>query len=169
MNADLQSLIAKLEGTDTSAQTAAATELAKLGAAGQAAAIALVRTVGIPDEEVLEACTAALEELGPPAADQVGQLAGLTHDCSSDVAYWSVTLLGRARDGAAAAVPDLVQVLESDADLPIRERAAWALGEIGPAAKNAASALTAAAAGSEVRLARLAHKALASIGEPSPP
>lgn len=165
MNANLQSLITQLEGTDTAAQTAAATELAKLGAAGQGAVVALVRTVGIPDEEVLEACTSALEEIGPPAADQIRPLAKLAHDCSSDVAYWSVTLLGRAKDGASAAVPDLANVLQSDADLPVRERAAWALGEIGPAAKSATAALNSAAASSEVRLARLAKKALESIGE----
>jgi HEAT repeat protein len=169
MNADLQSLIAQLEGTDTAAQTAAAMELAKLGAAGQGAVVALVRTVGIPDEEVLEACTAALEEIGPPAADQIQPLAGLAHDCSSDVAYWSVTLLGRARDSAAIAVADLIRVVQSDADLPVRERAVWALGEIGPAAKIAAVALTAAAASNEVRLSRLAKKALESIGATPPP
>lgn len=169
MNADLQSLIAQLEGHDTAAQTAAASELAKLGVAAQGAAVALVRTVGIPDEEVLEACTAALEELGPPAGDQIRPLAQLAHDCSSDVAYWSVTLLGRARDAAGAAVPDLIDVLESDADLPVRERAAWALGEIGPAAKSAATALTAAAASSDARLSRLAKKALESIGAQSRP
>jgi HEAT repeat protein len=168
MNADLPTLIAQLEGTDTAAQTSAATELAKRGSAAQGAAVALVRTVGIPDEEVLEACTAALEELGPPAAEHIRPLAQLTHDCSSDVAYWSVTLLGRAKDGAADAVPDLIKVLESDADLPVRERAAWALCEIGPAAKSAAAALNTAAASGEVRLARLANKALESIGGAPP-
>jgi HEAT repeat protein len=165
MNANIQSLIAQLEGHDTAAQTAAATELAKLGCSAQPAAIALVRTVGIPDEEVLEACTAALEELGPPAADQIEPLAALAHDCSSDVAYWSVTLIGRAGSSSACAVPELIKVLESDADLPVRERAAWALCEIGPAAKSAAPALAAAAQSMEARLSRLAKKALESIGE----
>lgn len=168
MNADVQKLIAQLEGSDNAEQTAAANELAKLGTAAQPAAVALVRTVGIPHEEVLEACTAALEELGPPAPDQIAPLVKLAHDCSSDVAYWSVTLLGRARDVAAAAVPDLIQVLAGDADLPVRERAAWALGEIGPAANSAATALTTAAASSDVRLARLAKQALESIGGTPP-
>jgi HEAT repeat protein len=163
MNADIQSLITQLEGHDAAQQTAAATQLATLGAAAQPAAVALVRTVCIPDEEVLEACTAALEELGPPAADQIEPLAALAHDCSSDVAYWSVTLLGRAGQSAAGAVPELVKVLESDADLPVRERAAWALGQIGPSAKSAAPALTAAAQSMDARLSRLAKQALESI------
>jgi HEAT repeat protein len=165
MNADVQLLIAQLEGTDTAQQTAAATELAALGHAAQGAAVALVRTIGIPHEEVLEACTAALEEVGPPAAEQIKPLAGLAGDCSSDVAYWAVTLLGRAGNVAAAAVPNLIHVVEGDADLPVRERAAWALGEIGPAAKAATPALRVAADSSDARLARLAKKALESIGE----
>jgi HEAT repeat protein len=165
MNAEIKLLIAQLEGTDTAEQTAAATELAALGHAAQGAAVALVRTIGIPDEEVLEACTAALEDLGPPAAEQIGPLTQLAGDCSSDVAYWAVTLLGRAGDAAAAAVPGLIRVLESDADLPVRERAAWALGEIGPVANSAAPALRAAADGDDARLARLAQQALQSFGE----
>jgi HEAT repeat protein len=165
MNADIQSLIAQLEGTDTTQQTAAASKLATLGAEAQPATIALVRTVAIPDEEVLEACTAALEEIGPPAPDQIKPLAELAADCSSDVAYWAVTLLGRATSSAAVAVPNLIQVLESDADLPVRERAVWALSEIGPAAKSAAAALQTAANSPDARLARLAKKALETIGE----
>jgi HEAT repeat protein len=162
--ANLQLLVAQLEGTDTALQTAAANQLAKLGHAAQPAAVALVRTVGIPHEEVLEACTAALEDLGPPAADQIQPLAALAHDCSSDVAYWAVTLLGRAGSGGATAVAELIRVLESDADLPVRERAAWALGEIGPAAKTAVPTLSAAAKSGDARLSRLAAKALEAIG-----
>jgi len=165
MNAEIAALITQLEGTDAAQQTAAATKLATLGHDAQGAAVALVRTIGIPNEEVLEACTAALEDLGPPAVEQIKPLIELADDCSSDVAYWAITLLGRAGKGAAAAVPKLMQVLESDADLPVRERAAWALGEIGPAAKAAAPALTVAADGSDARLARLAKQALESIGE----
>jgi HEAT repeat protein len=164
MNPDLATLIAQLEGTDTAAQTTAANELASRGRDAQGAIVSLVRTVGIPDEEVLEACAAALEEAGPPSADQMVPLMSLTSDCSGDVSYWAVTMLGRARADAAPAVPALVAVLESDADLPVRERAAWALGEIGPAAKNAVTALTAAANCDDARLSRLAKKALDSIG-----
>jgi HEAT repeat protein len=59
----------------------------------------------------------------------------------------------------------LIRVLESDADLPVRERVAWALGEIGPAAKAAAPALTNAAESTDARLSRLAKKSLESIGD----
>jgi HEAT repeat protein len=164
MNKELAALIEQLEGADPAAQTAAANQIASLGPAAQGAAVALVRTIAIPDEEVLEACTAALEEIGPPAANQIEPLAAMSGDCSSDVAYWAVTLLGRATVGASAAVPALTAVLAGDADLPVRERAAWALGEIGPAAASAAPALQAAAASPDARLARLAKKALEAIG-----
>src|SRR5262245_33549874 len=115
MNTDLATLIAQLEGSDTATQTTAANELASRGREAQGAIVALVRTVGIPDEEVLEACTAALEEAGPPAADQIRPLMSLVSDCSGDVAYWAVTLLGRAGAEAAPSIPALIQVLESDA------------------------------------------------------
>jgi HEAT repeat protein len=165
MNTDLTQLIAQLEGTDADAQIAAANELASRGRDAQGAIVALVRTVGIPNEEVLEACTAALEEAGPPTADQIQPLKSLVSDCSGDIAYWAATLIGRAGVDAAPAVPALVQVLESEADLPVRERAAWALGQIGPPAKNAVTALTAAANCEDARLARLAKKALEAIGD----
>ncbi len=165
MNTDIALLISQLEGHDAAQQVAAAEKLAQLGPSAQAAAVALVRTIGLPDEEVLEFCTAALEEIGPPAADQINLLAALVGDCSSDIAYWAATLLGRAGTLSATAVPQLVQVLEGEADLPVRERAAWALGEIGPAAKPAAPALQSAANTNDARLARLAKKALESIGE----
>jgi HEAT repeat protein len=165
MNTDLSRLIAQLEGTDAEAQIAAANELASRGRDAQGAIVALVRTVGIPNEEVLEACTAALEEAGPPTADQIRPLMPLVSDCSGDIAYWAVTLIGRAGAEAAPALPALVQVLESDADLPVRERAAWALGEIGPGAKSATAALATAANCDDARLARLAKKALEAIGD----
>ncbi len=165
MSAELDALIAQLEGADPAQQTDAATQLAALGPMAQPAAVALVRTICIPHEELLEACTAALEDIGPPSAEQIGPLTQLASDCSSDVAYWSVTLLGRAGPAAAAAVPDLIRVLQSDADLPVRERVAWTLGEIGTAAKSAAPALTNAAQSTDARLSRLAKKSLESIGE----
>ena len=161
---DINSLILQLDGDDLALQIAAAQTLATLGEQAQPAALALVRAVGLPDEEVSEYCVAALESLGPPAGDQIQPLASLASDCSSDVAYWAITLLGRAGQGAAPAVATLANVLHGDADLSVRERAAWALGEIGPAAKSAAEALREAAQSPEPRLARLAEKALEAIG-----
>jgi HEAT repeat protein len=79
------------------------------------------------------------------------------------VAYWAITLLGRAGDNAAPAVAALADILCSSAEPPVRERAAWALGKIGPTAQAARPALDEAAASDEPRLRRLAEKALEAI------
>jgi hypothetical protein len=46
----------------------------------------------------------------------------------------------------------------------VRQRAAWALGKIGPAAKAALGTLKRAAGQGDERLARLAKESLESIG-----
>ena len=47
--------------------------------------------------------------------------------------------------------------------LPVRQRAAWALGEIGPAAAAAVPTLQKAAGDPDPRLARLAQEAIDQI------
>jgi HEAT repeat protein len=106
---------------------------------------------------------AALEGLGPPAARDVEKLAALVDSSSLDAAYWAVTLLGRLEDQAAPAVPKLASALASHPEMPVRERAAWALGKIGPEAAAARDTLSKAAQGTEVRLATLARDALAQL------
>jgi HEAT repeat protein len=160
---DINSLVAQLEGYDLAQQLAAAETLATLGTQAQPAAVALVRAVSLSDD-VGEFCAAALESLGPPAADQISQLVTMADDCSGDVAYWAITLLGRAGPEAASGVSALVKVLQSDADLSVRERAAWALGKIGPSANSAEAALRTVAESSEPRLARVAKQALEAVG-----
>jgi HEAT repeat protein len=160
---DINALVAQLEGYDPAEQLAAAQTLAMLGTKAQPAAVALVRSVGL-SEDVGEFCAAALESMGPPAADQIPHLVAMADDCSSDVAYWAITLLGRAGPEAAAGVPALAKVLESDAELSVRERAAWTLGKIGPSANAAAAALRTAAESKEPRLARVAKQALEAVG-----
>ena len=79
-------------------------------------------------------------------------------------AYWAITLLGRSGKNAAEAVAVLVACVESSADLSVRQRAAWALGKIGPAAGAARGTLKRAAGQGDERLARLANEALEAIG-----
>ena len=110
---------------------------------------------------------AALESLGPPAANDAAALAKLLSDEALDVAYWAATLLGRLGedDGSScgAVVKPLVTALEHYPESAVRERAAWALGQIGPTAAEALPALQAAAAGTIPRLARLAKDAIGRI------
>ena len=72
--------------------------------------------------------------------------------------------LGRLEARAATAVPALSTALAHHAELAVRQRAAWALGKVGPAAASARDALTQAAASPDPPLASLAHEALDSIG-----
>jgi HEAT repeat protein len=143
---------------------AAAERLARMGEDAAPAAAALVLACGDADEQVREQAVAALEDLGPPRADAIGQLIGLVPHADPLVAYWATTLLGRAEEDAASAVPALTGCLASRADLSVRQRAAWALGKIGPAAASAREALGRAANDADPRLARLANEALAAIG-----
>ena len=65
-----------------------------------------------------------------------------------------------------AAVPALVQLLQSDASPSVRKRAAWALGQMNASASVAAPALTQASTGDASPFVRsLARASLASLGQ----
>lgn len=160
MGTDLGQLTTALRSGNAAARQQAADELAS--APQQGAAVALVEACADADA-ALESIAAALEELGPPAAGDVAPLAKLLGSPSLDVAYWAATLLGRAGSDAASAVPQLTQALSTHAELAVRERAAWALAEVGHASATARPALEKAAAGSDRRLATLAREALAKL------
>jgi HEAT repeat protein len=159
---DPQSCIKRLSSGNAAEQAAAAEALARMGKVAQPAATALVSALRIADAKTCEWCTAALEDLGPPSATDIPELTRLAGDKSLDVAYWAITLLGRAGNDAAPSMPTLVDLLSSS-ETTLKERAAWALGKIGPAATTAVPALRAAAAGREPRLSRLAKQALDKI------
>lgn len=159
---EIASLIAELNSDEAAARLAAAERLGVLAEDAAPAAASLLARL---DDEVTirEAAVSALESLGPPPASQVPELIARLRDPSGDVIYWAATLLGRLQDDASEAVPALATCLESKAAIAARERAAWALGQIGPAAAPARGALERAAAGDAVRLARLAKGALERI------
>jgi HEAT repeat protein len=167
---ELDQLTADLKNTDVGVRASAAEQLAKLADDAQAAAVQLVTTMGDADSTVRDWVYAALESLGPPRAEDASSLAQLVNDKRLDVAYWAVTLLGRL--GAAAGfssgdvapvVSALTAVLQSHAEVAVRERAAWALGQIGAPAATAIPALQHAASDPTPRLSRLAQEALGKI------
>jgi HEAT repeat protein len=160
MTADLTKLISQLDENDPAERAQAAEELCRLGDMARPAAVALVAACADPSESVREWAVAALEGLGPPDAADIEPLTVLVRRESADVAYWAITLLGRAGPAAAVAVGGLSAALRGHAASAVRERAAWALGKIGPAAAVAIDDLEAAAAGDDPRLARLAQRAL---------
>ncbi len=160
----MQELIAALESSDVAERCRAAEEISRLGEDARAAAVALTRACGDEAEEVRESAVAALEELGPPPISELMSLAALLGDSNADVAYWAVTLLGRLEGEAAPALHALTVALSTSPHLAVRQRAAWALGAIGPAAARARSALNQAATSDDPRLADLARAAIGRIG-----
>jgi len=163
MLANLLPLLAALMSAQAEERSLAVERIANLGQAAREAAVQLVRAAGDPDEQVSETAVAALEDLGPPPASKANELATLLVDPSADVAYWAATLLGRLQSQAVGAVSPLTAALSDNRPLAVRERAAWALEQIGPAAREALPALREACASKQPRLVRLANEAIAAI------
>lgn len=161
---EVHALIAELGSTDVDVRRAAAEALTRDGAAD--AVLPLVRACGDTDEQVMESANAALEALGPPPRDVASQLASqLNHEGLTG--YWSATLLGRLGTDAAPWAAALGQAVQGNADASVRQRATWALGQIGPAATAAIPQLEAATQDADPRLARLATEALRKINAAS--
>jgi HEAT repeat protein len=163
MSDRVDDLITALSAADAVRRSQGAEQLSRLGEGARAAAVPLVHAAGDPDEAVREWAVAALEELGPPLEKDVESLATMLDSAAPDVAYWAATLLGRLGPTAVAATPCLIKALTNTPHTVAKERAAWALGKIGPGAGEAASALDKAAAGNEPRLARVAQRSLKQI------
>jgi HEAT repeat protein len=161
---DAATLGKQLASTDAEQRAEAAELLSRAGEGAAAAAVPLVAACGDADERVREFAVAALEDLGPPLAADIPTLIKLVDSADPLAAYWAITLLGRSGKIAAEAVAVLVASVESSADLSVRQRAAWALGKIGPAAGAARGTLKRAAGQGDERLARLANEALQAIG-----
>ena len=156
-------LATQLADVDVERRVAAAEKLSQAGKVAAGAAVPLVKACGDTDERVREYAVAALEDLGPPPQDAIASLTALVKEVDPLTAYWAVTLLGRAGQDAETAVAVLADCIDSGADLSVRQRAAWALGKIGPAAKAASEALGRAAGNTDVRLARVAKEAIEAI------
>ena len=163
MPTNLSSLVAALSAPDRDTRATAAEHLAQLGTEAQAAAVALVLACGDETEEVQQWAAAALEALGPPSVSDVSRLVTLIQTPPPDVGYWAATLLGRLKAEAAPGVDALAHALGGPQDIIVRQRAAWALGEIGPAASAAIPALQQTAGAPNARLARLAREAIEKI------
>ena len=124
----IEKWIDDLQRDDLSAQTSAAEALANLGTEAQPAILALVQGCGSSHEDVRNWCTAALETAGPPSAEQIPDLKSLASAANSDIAFWAVTLLGRAR--VVEAIPILTERLYDASAPAVQQRAAWALEKI---------------------------------------
>jgi HEAT repeat protein len=160
-------LARRLAAGEADERAAAAEALCHMGAEAAPAVLALVTACGDDDERVREWAVAALEEIGPPPAAAIPGLVVAAESTLPLAAYWAITLLGRAQEAAGAAVAVLADRVERAGDVAVRERAAWALGRIGPAAAEAREALKSAMEPTGSRLSRLAREALAAIDGPA--
>ena len=149
----------QLQSPDVQQRAAAAEALSLMGPDAGAAAVELVNACA-DQEAVREWAVAALEELGPPAAESLERLTALVHADNPLVAYWAITLLGRSESAARSSQDDLAAVLTTSTTINVRERAAWALGKIDANSPTATAALKEAASSSEARLSRIAKAAL---------
>ncbi len=123
-------LTQQLDRDSLTAQISAAETLAGMAEAAQPAIVALVRHCGSDDEDLCNWCAAALEAVGPPTAEQVDDLALLTTSANTNVAFWAVTLLGRAGSLAEPATAVLTKRSEDASAPEVQKRAAWALEKI---------------------------------------
>jgi HEAT repeat protein len=162
-SAEVAALLEQLSSADAERRAEAAERLTRAGEAAAVGAAKIVGACGDGDERVREWAVAALEDLGAPPSESIAPLIKLVGASDPLVAYWATTLLGRSGQDAADAVAALTVCLDSAADLSVRQRAAWALGQIGPAAKTARAALERAEGQGDERLARLATEALGAI------
>ena len=160
---DASMLAKQLETGEVDARKAAAEQLCQLGEESRVAAAALVIACADDDASVSEWAVGALEQMGPPPPEMIGELAKLAVHSNELVAYWATTLLGRLGPDAAPAEASLTAVLESSPHVVVQQRAAWALGRIGADSAQSHAALAHATQASDARLARLAGEALARL------
>jgi len=124
----------------------------------------IVQLAGSAEDEIRMWASEALESaVQPDASEQLMliQMLESTHD--SEICYWSATMLGRLGKDAGASAAALEACVRESMYLPARERAAWALSQIGPAAKVAVATLQEASQTAPPRLQRLATEALKAI------
>ncbi len=169
MDEQLVQLARDLKTDDISRRTAAAEQIAQLGEQASPLAVDLVRACGDSEEAYREWVVAALEGLGPPSTGDIPQLAALLEEPCAEVAYWAATLIGRLGEQAAPATDDLAAALGDGVEMAVRQRAAWALGKIGPAAVPSLNALRRAATSNDARLARLRARRLTRLNPIDPP
>lgn len=97
--------------------------------------VPIVRLAGSDDDEIRMWAAEAMENAVSPTPPEAPELAQLLIDSSDgEICYWAATMLGRLGGHATTAVNALEMCLLHGDYLAARERAVWALSQIGPAA-----------------------------------
>jgi HEAT repeat protein len=153
----------ELRSPDLTARREAAEQFAASPEASRIGCLELLEAVNDSDDDVREWVSEALEGMGAPDAAVLPALIRRLEDADADRGYWAATLIGRLGPDGSQATAGLSDALRDHTSLATRERAAWALGKIGPAAKSALPTLHSVIQEGVPRLSKLAAAAIESI------
>jgi PBS lyase HEAT-like repeat len=119
------------------------------------------------DDADLENVCDLLENCGPPREADIPTLCQQLESANATQVYWASTLLGRlgssgvSTDARAQIQHALSNVIDdADVELASRERAAWAIGELGDAGESCRAVLRKHVETAPPRLKRLLESAL---------
>ena len=116
------------------------------------------------DSHRAAAATALERSVQPTSVETPALIAALADVSDGEISYWAATLLGRLGQQAMEATGALCVCLQESSFLAARERAAWALLKIGPAASEAISVLKSVSETAPPRLRKLCQNAIGEIG-----
>ena len=159
-------LIVALRDPDREVKMAAVFTLGEIGPAAADAVEPLMRVVNEYEKDPGIAIMAidAIGRIGPAAGRVVPVFAAMLkaprHNAWINVAMALCRIGPEGRAEASSTVPALIEMLETDKWAPNRRFAAEVLSEIGPAARQAIPALTAAADDSDPQVRDAAQNAL---------
>ena len=156
---EIETWVQQLENDDAEIRAKAAEAICQSGSDLSQYSVALVKATG-DEEPVSEWAIASLENIEAVPAEAMQPLAELLPSQSETVAYWAVTLLGRMGNEASACEVQLANLMSESKHDSVRERAAWALGQIGVRSDDAKEKLQRATESTNPRLRRLAEAAL---------
>lgn len=161
---DTSSLTNRLSHAQAAVRRAAIGELLDARGSCSGVTAAVLALVVDRDEQTRQLACEALDRVITPSQDELGMLIETMRSASDgEVEYWTATMLGRLGSGAARATAVLASVLLDSSCLAARERAAWALSQIGPAARSSLNALRQIGKDDPPRLRRLAETAMESM------
>jgi HEAT repeat protein len=156
-------IVDSFQSEDVHVRRAAARAMVEFDADREVVAPLLVKALADKDQTVVANAIEALASLGPQALAHVDDALA-----NKELRHYAVRLIARLGREGEVAVPALVEVLSQQTDSPddvefIRE-AQFALGTIGPAAKDAIPVLVKALSADDESVAASAAYALGKIG-----
>jgi HEAT repeat protein len=151
-------LVEALADRDASLRSHAADALGAIGPNDPSVVAALIAQLGTADAL---AATKGLGKCGAAALPATGALIKLLKSADSEVRWNAVKTLGKI--GAVEALEPLIAALSDSSEL-VREHAAEALGDLGPAAAAGVEPLKAALRDPYVKVRRDAARSLGQIG-----